>query len=192
MTEVLTDTGVLLPVETLAFLGSGPQGAAAILNYGIRSEDFDVEFARLTERLEASADVEAPAQLAISRTIVAVARVAQAWLSVRSNDPQHSPAILLVGEDAALAAILHGVAVEYVVGETDLVHRVIGGALGRKPGAEVQVTLFVGEIALAGARIENGTVDVAAGSADRLERLSAGAGAGLSDLVDALLRELQQ
>ena len=189
MVEPYSRPGVLLPADTLALLGSGPQGAAALFEYRIATTDFEAELAALLERLEGSDDIEAPAQLMISRTMASVARGARAWISIRSDSDDFSPAIMLVSDDAVLTAVLHGAAVEYVIDEPACVARIVGTAVEMHRDSEIHVTLFDGDTAIAGVRFAEGLVDLAAKDADRLERLSAAARGGLGELTDVLLSE---
>ena len=190
MVEAQLKTGVLLPAEALALLGSGRQGAAAIGNYRIASSvEFEAEFAGLMGRLAASGEAEAPSQLALSYTLAAAARDASGWVSLRADDDAFAPAIILLGGGATVAAVLHGYVVEFVVGGDELAARVIRGALQKNPDADVRLALFDGDEVLAGVRFAGGRADLAAKDPDRLKRLSAAGSEGLEQLIDELRAE---
>lgn len=187
MTDTHTRTGVLLPLASLSLLGAGRQGAAAISFYGVATpSDFDEEFARLDERLQASDDEEAPTQQAISRAIVAAAHGAEAWASIRSASTGMAPAILLVGPRSTLAAVLHGPVVEYVVGDTDSAAEFVGAAVTAAGDSAMTISVFEGDVCVASARFAADSVDLAATDPDRLARLTECAGDGR----EALLAEL--
>ena len=191
MNAIRSGTGLLLPFDTLALLGAGTQGTAAIRNYGFpTAPEFWDEFSRLEERLQASADDDASAQLAASRAIVAVAHDAVAWAAIRSDAADVPPALLLVGARAALVAVLHGQFVEYVVGGVGIVAQVVNSAVDATGSAQLTLTLFDEDVSFASARFVGGTVDIAARDSQRLARLAAAAEGGRGDLISELLSEM--
>lgn len=187
MPEKGDEKTLLMPLETLALLGAGSQGAAAIANYRVKPENFDDEFSELSERLAAEGDDEAAVKYALASVIMEAAREASGWFSVSSDEPNASSAIMLVGEPAVLIAILHGPVVEWVIGEEDLVMRFIEAVLTASPDAHVQLALFDEELAIAGALFKGGSVDVAARDPEQLAKVSSAAQYGLSSLLNAMV-----
>lgn len=133
--------GLLLPAETLALLGAGPEGALAIQEFGWPTSGFGDELKVLVERLKGSDDADAPAALAATEIIVALARDSHAWLSVTSSAATLAPTLILVADDSVLAVRLHGEAVEYMWGSHATIARILEEALAYA-GEEILVSAF--------------------------------------------------
>ncbi|MDQ4213451.1 hypothetical protein [Microbacterium capsulatum] len=182
-------SGLLLPFESLALLGAGPQGAAAICNYGVGSDGFEGGFMQLIGRLDAADDAESTAEREVSLLVAAAARRAHGWISIRSDGSLVPPAIVILSEGATLVAVLHGPVVEYALGDDDLVSRVIRGALESDPTARLRVTLCDRDEVIVDAYFAQGDVRLAAKDADRFERCVQAAGEGFDRLAQALVSE---
>lgn len=179
-------TGLVMPAETLLFLGCGVQGAAAVRTYGLASSDIDTELSGLERRLEESNDQAAASQLAATRLLAGASRIARSWMAVTTREGSVPPTLLLTGPESVLAAILHGPVAEYAFGGADLIARTIAATREAARDQGVHVTVFDAEDALASARFERGIVDVAARRPETLEQLTTAAKTGLDDLMAAL------
>lgn len=158
-----------LPMDSLALVGSGKQGASLLATFGLAPALDEAAFEALVEE---GTDSDDPTILA-STLVCSLGRQATGWITVTDPVTERLVATVLLCHEAYLIASYRGAVIDWMVVPEAEQASWLSATTGDTPDRGIlELTAFVSAEPIASYRFDRSTVGVAAQDPEALTRLT--------------------